>query len=429
MSNFNLKNTRSFQKHPSWLVFLVIFPVLYFLAITHSFAAAKTNLPLTLQEAEVLSLQMRLKTQTADGNDKITGQVPDTSENSSNSKMTFGVENVLVNTAPINQGDNTIFKIGFQQKIPSADIYGFQTEQAQALSSLAFKKQRGQVRSLHRTVRNLWLDLYYWTQALEDLQATQLLFTHLIDNASSAAKPEISIHILPNLTQLANQQDFVQGQIVGVRKQLGSLVGQDNTSRPLPPSLPNWPTPPTLARLQKNLSQHPKLQEDTATIQAIRAGASLVKEKNKSSFGIGASYGVRQNEFMGGDPKPDTFSAELKFHLSSNAEQQQNKVTRANVAALEAAQLKQEEDYRQLSADLIRNYGDWQKYQQEIVTLNTQQANIDQQSAYALEAYQTNHRKINLLINAYRAQLQLQLNKLRAEVNQAQARVNLMYFE
>lgn len=388
--------------------------------------------PLTLQEAESLVIQKHLNSDTSGRNINRANPAIKPDSNTSNKNdagLTFGVQKILPDESyPISQEDNTLYKVGIQQKIPRSEIYVIKNQQAQVIDLLADKKQKDETLILHREIRNVWLSLYYWLQAQKDVEETQDSFIAL-ENHTPGNKTDIAIKSY--LNKLFEEDKQIQIQINNQKQQLIALIGKENAQRTLPQDIPNWPAPPPLDQLQARLLKHPKMQKDSAAIQAVRANTSLNKARNKSTVGIGASYGVRQEEFMGGNPRPDMFSAELKLHLSTKADQQPSPGSRSNIAELEAAQLNQERDFRELTADLRKNYSNWANFSKKATLLNEQTLpTVLGKTNATLEAYKRNtYSDIKPVIKAYQLALKTKLDALTASVNAAKSRANLLYYE
>lgn len=385
-------------------------------------------LPLTLQEAESLALHLNFqskKTQsnTNTGYSEKTNKTITNNKNAEDPNLTFGIQKIMPdNGYPITESDNTLYTVGIQQKLPNADFFSIQRQQSQLFQQLTQQKQKNQALELQRELRNQWLTLYYWLEMEAYIQNTKKNMLQTI--------PDHHAELKAALSNLNEQEANIQAEIKMSRTQLAKLIGENQASRILPHTLPVLPPPPSLKILQTNLTKHPKLKEDSAMIQAIRTGASLQKEKNKSSMDISANYGVRENEFMGGNPRPDSFSAEFKLNLASQAEQQVQPNSRAHLAELEAAQIRQEADFRQLTSDLQKNYQLWQKESAQNAKLQIKLKN-QQTENIKLNVNEAKNKLKNdqTSVTARMKELVILQSLLKTRVNLIRARMNLLYFE
>lgn len=394
---------------------------------------ALPQLPLTLQETEILSIQ-NLQINHAELENAMIEHIDQKQPEKVDiePQLIWGIQKVISNTPPIHQEDNTLFKVGVEQTIPTASVYSLKNQQLQAISAVEYKQQRDAQGQFLRQATNLWLELYYWLQTQYQIKQTQLALAQLISPPMATVQQLETTSIVQNaLSELYPQLIDVEKEAIMTRQKLASLIGEKNAQRPLSSLLPAWDPPPSLHTLQAQIRHHPKIQADSAAIQAIRANTELSKEQNKSSLGIGASYGVKQDTMLDGNPKLDTLSAEFKLNLSSGADLERSSTNRNNLAELEVAQLQQEKDFLQLNNELKRNYQDWQRYTQQLISLRQEHLPaIDQELNHALAQWDWhNSVTTQALILAYQQQLRVHLEILQAEIKQAQARVNLRYFE
>ncbi|HHI9467133.1 TPA: TolC family protein [Legionella anisa] len=284
-------------------------------------------------------------------------------------------------------------------------------------------------------MRETWLDLYYWTQALRILRANQSLYKELLQVTQaqySTGKINQSdvVQVQLELSRLNNQAIQNQQQIAVLKAQLGRWVGIEYINRPLALSMPRWPTPPSFNRLQDYLPNHPLLQADAANVEASSYEVAYAKEQYKPGWLFGVSYGVRQGRMPDGMPRSDMLTAQITMDLPFFTANRQDRQLSASFDRLNASQLDRHTHYRDLLQALTAQYAIWQRlserehlYSQQLIPEAKQNAKV------ALLAYQNTTTELTTVLRAYSSELAIQQERIQIQVERLKSRATLLYLE
>ncbi len=404
-------------------------------------ALAANSKLLTLPEAENLALWLKFKLQPTKASLNTIDLLPEADSPSSDTHLVFDTINLSPNTIIPNQDDMTVVKVGVRKAFSNEETQEIKSRQAQVFAQQ--KNNEYKKRLLLRDVRHDWLELYYWHQVKSIIQQHYTVISLLADKivAESLLPDSIGqkVPLVPKedalwarlvLSTLQNKKDITQGQLNLAKKQLARWIGQENSNRPLPNELPNWPVLPSLINLQMQLINHPQLQADVARIKSLQAEIAWTKELNKPTFEVGASYGMRQQDAINVDPKLNMISGELSLNLPSHIGNTQKQDTLVISNRLNTARRQQQTDSRNLLKSLIKQYQSWQNLDRPLKNNDNSQGTINTADTFLpLPNLLDQPSPSTVLLQQQLMQLELQLKQLRAQLDLAQARAGLRYFE
>ncbi|HIF0260748.1 TPA: TolC family protein [Legionella pneumophila] len=152
-------------------VLLRIIPIIYLFWRT-SFALAQ-NLPLTLTEAEHLAINKSPELQRLNANSQALIQQSIADRQLPDPQLAAGTINVPTDTFSFTQDEMTMVQVGLQQQFARGRSLKMKSQQTRALAKTERTKIKEQKLTLIRTVREVWLELYYWTEALRTLKANE----------------------------------------------------------------------------------------------------------------------------------------------------------------------------------------------------------------------------------------------------------------
>ncbi|KTC66379.1 Outer membrane efflux protein (plasmid) [Legionella adelaidensis] len=142
--------------------------------------AISQNRPLTLTEAEHLAIAtspelQRLKSVSSALRQQsiAEGQLPDP-------QLTAGAINVPTDSFSFTQDEMTMVQIGVQQQFARGRSLKMKSQQTRSLAKAELIKANEQTLTLLRNVRETWLELYYWTEALRVIRLNQSLYKELL---------------------------------------------------------------------------------------------------------------------------------------------------------------------------------------------------------------------------------------------------------
>ncbi len=393
-------------------------------------------LPLTLSEVEQITISISPEIERLEATSEAftqqaiaDGQLPDP-------KLMAGAIDVPVNTFSFDQDDMTMVEIGVQQFFPPGDTLAIKSRQTQEKANAEKRKIDDQKALLVRTVREIWLNLYYWTQAAHVVRENQSLYHQLLKAAESlysVGKGTLSdvTQAQLELSRLDDQDIQIQQQIDVLRAQLARYIGKAQTKRPLSHSLPQWPHPPPLHALEDCLSQHPLLKVDTANIEVARNEIALANEQYKPGIMVDAGYGIRQGRMSCcGGRRSDMVTARVTVDLPIFPSNRQDRHFQATSSQLTATQLDRQTHHLDLLKDLRTQYDLWQRFAQREKLYEKQLVPEAKQNSQAgLFAYQSATVEIATALRALSSELTIELEQLQVKVEGAKARAALFYLE
>lgn len=355
------------------------------------------------------------------------GQLPDP-------KFIAGAINVPTNTFSFTQDEMTMISLGFEQAFPPGKSLKFKSQQTKALSDAILKKIEEQKINLLRSVRQSWLEVYYWKHTINILKSNQKLYQELLQATealysankgiqSDVFQAQLEGSRLEDQIILATQQEKI------ARTQLKRWIG-DDAQRSISSSLPHWPHPSTLESLQKILECHPTLTADAANIEAARMEVSYAKEQCKPGWVLDLSYGIRQGHMMDGAERSDMVTANATIDLPLFTKNRQSRQLKASTYQLEATYYDRQIHYKELLEDLNMRYATWESFlQREGLYEQKLSVQAKQNSLSALLAYQNTSGNLASVIRAYSNELTINLEQLQIKVECAKSRAALFYYE
>lgn len=404
-----------------------------------SVGLASSSLSLSLQDAERAALanapelqRFEAKRQALAAKAVADGELPDP-------KLMAGTINVPTNTFSFTQDDMTMIEVGLSQSFPKGHSRAIKSAQTTAQSTAEQRKEEEEALTLLQQVRQSWLDVYDKTASLRIVDENQKILTYLLKTTRaqySVGKDTLSnvLQVQLMLSQLDDTKTQTQEQLDVARAALGRWIGQAAANLPITPALPHWPSPPSLIDMQSQLQKHPLLKVDAADVDVARDEVALAKEQYKPGFEVGVSYGLRQGNMMGDNgmptPRANMVTAEVTMDLPVFTKNRQDKQLQASNDDLEASELSQQIDYRNLVKVLNEQYATWHRlserntlYTQELVPVAKQNAKA------ALLAYQSATTDMTTVLRAYSALKDVELEQLNVAVEREKVRASLLYLE
>lgn len=350
-------------------------------------------------------------------------------------KLMAGTLNVPTNNFSFTQDEMTMIMGGLEQRFPPGHSLAIKSRQTLAEARATRERFQEQSLAVLRTVREAWLELYYWEHAGEIIRTNRQLFRYLLKVAQSqyaAAKVTQSdvLQVQLELSHLDDNQVQIKEQIEQVRAKLGRWVGQEEAKRPLSAHLPHLPKPPPLSVLQTKMQSHPLLKADLGTINASREAVALAKEQFKPGFVLDVSYGVRQGHMDNGTPRANMLTAQATIDLPIFPRHRQTPRLKAKYLNLESAFLDRAAHYRDLKEMLIGSYATWtQLIRRETLFTQKLMPEAAQNATAALRAYQSATTDMTTVLRAYTGQLDIKLEQLRVQVDERKTHVALLYIQ
>ncbi|HSS46634.1 MAG TPA: TolC family protein [Burkholderiales bacterium] len=401
--------------------------VLLNLLIPAENAAAAT--PLMLDEAVNLALAnqpliagQQAAIHAAEKNAVAAGQLPDP-------KLKFGLSDLPVTGSEaysVRRDNFTEFKVGVSQDFPRAEKRRLRGAMAQLEAQRDTEELEVIRRAIKRDAALAWLEVFYPERAISLLQAleregqVQLDALNIAYRAGRASQADVRASQVALDLLKDREADFAR-QASRSRASLARWIGAE-ASRPLAEILPDLPMPLDRGALLAHVENHPHLSFIDKQVVMAQTDVELARQAYKPDWSIEVSYGNRP-------AFPDFFSVQFGIDLPVLTKNRQDPALASKLSLLDKSRSLKEDALRALKADAERDYADWQSSLERVQRFD---ANILPQAKSrvdaALAAYQSGHGDLNAVLEARRAEFDLQLQRLGLQVDAARAQLQLQYF-
>lgn len=389
-------------------------------------AYAQRDDPLTLAEAERLALrdepgeaELRARARALTERSVVAGQLPDP-------MLRMGLANFPIESGGFSTEGMTQVMLGLRQTFPPGDSREINKQQHALLAREMIEQSGARRRDVLVDVRRVWLENYYWVQALVIVADSRPYFENLatVTRSLYAVGRKDQYDVIRadlELSRLDDRLIEIDRQISRSRAMLSEWVGAEST-RPIAHTLPPWDSVPSMEALDAGLQSHPAVLAASAKIDARNAAVDLAREQYKPGWAVDLGYGYRDGLLPNGQPRSDfvsvTFSMDLPIFRSSRQD-------RSLAAALDeglAAEGQKEKLLRRLRGELEAEYARWQELSRQIDLYD--QAILRQSADYseaALAAYQSEAGDFAEVMRGYVQYLDTRLNYIRLRIERAQS--------
>ena len=317
-------------------------------------------------------------------------------------------------------------QIGIRQSFPPGQTRAVSTRQFQSLSAEMSENADARGRDVLTSVRNAWLETYYWNRAHTIVAESRPFFSDLVTITRSlyavgSKDQQDVLRAELELSRLDDRLIEINKQRVRARAALSEWVGAAST-RPIAEKLPGWESVPPLGALRDAVVTHPALRAADARIDAKRAGIDLARERYKPGWALDLGYGYRDGSLPNGSPRSDFVSLSVTVDLPLFRKNRQDRGLAAALSERRAATESRDQLLRRLSSQLEAEYGRWQElsrrvdlYERLILTQAEDQANA------ALAAYQSEASDFADVMRGFIDELDTRLDHIRLQTERAQS--------
>lgn len=392
---------------------------------------AKASSILTLAEAERLALNQEPGVIAAQSRAKAMQEQSIAASALPNPELRVGVVN-LPRSLDFNQEAMTQKLIGIRQTLPPAGSRKARREQLEYQSSAFSKQVEARIRRVQQSVREAWLETYYWQQAQNVVIENRNLFSHLVKVTRSIysvgrKNQQDMVRAELEFSRLEDRLLLIDEQIRRSKAALGQWIGSSAAQRPLAQRLPEWHGFTDIQQLQKILPRHPLLLAADQYIASADAGIKLAKSKYKPALSIDLSYGERDKDLLG-NPRDDFVSGLVTLSMPLFTGHRQDKDVSAALENRSAKQNDRDALLRKMSRELEAVFARWQQLQFRISLYNEtiiEQSRIQAQAT--LQAYQSDTGDFADVMRAYITDLNTKLEFIRLQTDRAIVYAKLDY--
>ncbi|HNP64203.1 MAG TPA: TolC family protein [Woeseiaceae bacterium] len=389
-------------------------------------ALAQQMLPLTLAEAEDRALDQEpgqaaffARADALEEQSVAVGQLPDP-------QLRMGLANFPLESGGFTTEGMTQGQLGIRQAFPPGKTRAVSTRQFQSLAAEMTENADARGRDVLTSVRNAWLETYYWNRAHAIVTESRPFFSDLVTVTRSlyAVGSKDQQDVLRAELELSRLDDRIieiNKQRARARAALSEWVGSAS-SRPIAEKLPAWQNVPPLEAMRADLVTHPALKAADARIDARRAGIDLAKERYKPGWALDLGYGYRDGTLPSGSPRSDFVSLSVTVDLPLFRKNRQDRRLAAALSERRAATESKDELLRRLGSQLDAEYARWHDlsrrvdlYERLILTQAKDQANA------ALAAYQSEASDFADVMRGFIDELNTRLDHIRLQTERAQS--------
>jgi outer membrane protein TolC len=408
------------------LFFRGLMPALFIFKILLLPAAVVAQQPLTLTEAETLALgdepgyAALLERAEALGEQAVAaGQLPDP-------KMRIGLANYPISSGGFSTEGMTQAQLAFRQDFPSGKSRESSTEKFESLSLGLGASADARARDVKASVRDAWLEAYYWQRAHQIVTESRPFFADLatVTRSLYSVGRKTQHDVLRAELELSRLDDRlieINRRHNESRAALSEWLGED-ASRPIAESLPAWKYVPALETLHANLGSHPVLVAADARITASDANVVVAEEEKKPGWALDLGYGYREGYLPSGEPRSDFISVSVTMDLPFFSKDRQDRSLAAALRERSASKYEKAELERRLSSLLDAEYARWQDLSRRVALFESVILDLSESQAQAaLLAYQSEAGDFADVMRGYIDDLNTRLDHVRLQVERGQS--------
>jgi len=389
-------------------------------------ANAQQRVPLTLAEAEDLALAaepgelaMKAKAAALKARAVLAGELPDPT-------LHVGLNNFPIESGGFRTEGMTHAAIGLQQALPPGKSRSIGTRHYNWLAAEMNENAAARSRNVLTTVRNTWLDFYYWDRAHTLVAESRPFFDDLatVTRSLYSVGRKSQQDVLRAELELSRLQDRlidIERQRARAQSALGEWVG-GNAQRSLAPKLPSWGQVPALESLQDRLLEHPALRAADAQIEARSAGVDLADQRSKPRWVLDLGYSYREGMLSSGGPRSDFISLGVTVDLPFFRKRSVDSTLTAALHEHSAAKSVKEQTLRQMQSQLAAEHTRWRDLTRRVSLYDTRiLAQARDHAEASLLAYQSDRGDFADVMRASIDYLNTRIDHIRLQVERAQS--------
>jgi outer membrane protein TolC len=424
------RKTRSLKSIPYLQAISGRVAVLIWCSLLAATAGAQHRVPLTLAAAEELALnqepgqtEMLARAEALEEESVAAGQLPDP-------MLRVGLANFPLQSGGFTTEGMTQAQLGFRQAFPPGETRAASTRQFQSLALEMRQRADGRGRDVLSSVRQAWLETYYWQRAHAIVDQSRPFFADLV--VVTRSMYSVGRKDQQDLLRAELELSRIDDRLIDINKKheraiaaLSEWIGAD-ARRPIVETLPAWQPVPTLEMLQSNLLSHPVLQAADARIDAQQARVDIAEERYKPGWAMDLGYGYRDGYLPNGAPRSDFVSLSFTMDLPVFRKNRQDRKLAAALSQRRAANDSKEQLYRRLNSRLEAEYAQIIDLERRIELYERQILSLAEAYAQAaLVAYQSDTGDFADVMRGYIDDVNTRVDHIRLQVERAQSYTTL----
>lgn len=338
-----------------------------------------------------------------------------------------GLANVPLSDFDLNREAMTQAQIGVRQMFPRGETRELNRLRRQAQATGAREGGELEQARIRVSVREAWLEAYYWQQADALTRQSQMSIRQLGEiatasfatgrrNSHDVIRIELETSILDTrLIQIESQQELAQAN-------LERFVATDVARRPLTRQLPILPaTPPDIQSAQSRLVSHPMVRMLDAQVTARGREVDLALQQYRPGWAVEAGYGLR-------DSRSDAASVAVTVEVPLFSRRRQDEGVAAARQEEAADRLNRQATLLDLNRQLEREFSRYLRLSEERVLFEGDVLERARETARAvLIAYENEQADFAELVRAELALLDAELAFVRLNIDALQSQARILY--
>ena len=338
-----------------------------------------------------------------------------------------GLANVPLSDFDLNREAMTQAQIGVRQMFPRGETRELNRLRRQAQATGAREGAELEQARIRVSVREAWLETYYWQQADALTRQSQMSIRQLgeIATASFATGRRNShdvIRIELETSLLDTRPIQIESQRELAQANLERFVASDVARRPLTPQLPILPaTPPDIQSAQSRLVSHPMVRMLDAQVTARGREVDLALQQYRPGWAVEAGYGLR-------DSRSDAASVAVTVEVPLFSRRRQDEGVAAARQEEAADRLNRQATLLDLNRQLEREFSRYLRLSEERVLFEGDVLERARETARAvLIAYENEQADFAELVRAELALLDAELAFVRLNIDALQSQARILY--
>ncbi len=354
------------------------------------------------------------------------GQLPDP-------ELSFGIAEIPLNNFNFNQHEDTEVRFGVSQAIPPGDTLKYYEQRTNLMAEVEQARMLNQRLLVLNNVRSAFIDLYYQKEVIRLLELNRELFIEMADiTERQYAEGRDNQHdVLRAQLELSLIEDKIEeatGSLAIAKAELSKWIEPENGYRTLAATPPSLPPIETSGSIIDNLSFHPLLAIEDATVEAAGKTIAIAEEQYKPKWLV--DFMVTENTASRFDLQtgPDFAGVFFKVSLPIFTDKRQDKKLSASKNEEQALRYNRLDRLRDLKRQVNAEYANYTRLERRL-KLYKQRATVEaaQTQEATFNAYQNDLADFETLIRARIITLSTQLEMLSIQEKFAKSHVNLLY--
>lgn len=338
-----------------------------------------------------------------------------------------GLANVPLSDFDLNREAMTQAQIGVRQMFPRGETRELNRLRRRAQATSAREGGDLEQARIRLSVREAWLETYYWQRADALTRQSQTSITQLgeIATASFATGRRNShdvIRIDLETSILDTRLIQIERQLEMAQANLERFVTPDAARQPLTPQLPVLPAmPQEIQSAQSRLVNHPMVRMLDAQVEARGREVDLALQQYRPGWAVEAGYGLR-------DTRSDTASVAVTVEVPLFSRRRQDEGVAAARQEEAADLLSRQATLLEMNRQLEREFSRYVRLSEERILFDEDVLERARQTATAvLIAYENEQADFAELVRAELALLDAELAFVRLNIDALQSQARILY--